>query len=145
MENPTETPRRILVAEDVGDSRQLLVRWLQRLTDAEVHEARDGPSALDTFRRLQPQLTFLDLEMPGLDGMGVLAKIREENGVGPFVAIVSGHSESAIVRRASELEVSSYVVKPYSGARLLEVIVRYIEKTGDRAMLKSYPKTQKQA
>ena len=136
---PINNPPRILVAEDVGSSRLLLVSLLQQLTCAEVHEARDGASALDMFRSLSPELTFLDIQMPGLDGLDVLTRIRSEKGNAPFVAIVSGHSESGMVLRASQLHVSGFVVKPFSGARLREVLLRYVEKSGDHGLLKAAP------
>ncbi len=136
VEAPTAGPRRILVAEDVGSSRIWLVHLLRQFTVADLHEARDGPTALEMFRSLRPALTFLDIQMPGLDGMDVLAKIRAEGETSAFVVIVSGHSEPGIVLRASKLGVGGFVVKPYSAARVMAILIRYAERTGDRAMLR---------
>ncbi|MCL4739804.1 MAG: response regulator [Burkholderiaceae bacterium] len=130
-----DRPRRILVADDVGDSRVLLVRLLRQFTAAEIHEARDGSRALERFRRLRPDITLLDVDMPERDGMSVLNEIRRDGDTEAFVAMVTARSEAGLVHDAVAQGVGSFVVKPYSARRVLDMLQRYVAKTGDTGML----------
>jgi two-component system cell cycle response regulator DivK len=67
----------ILIADDRASSRELLRLVLERAGYA-VIEAEDGHQALDRARSEHPDLVLLDLQMPGLDGYGVLAALRSE-------------------------------------------------------------------
>src|SRR5471032_1592392 len=85
-----DTPRKnepptILVVDDKADSRQLLMRMLRVATRAVVMEARDGEQALIEFMVHQPCLTFLDIDMPGTDGLAALGAIR---AISPDASIV---------------------------------------------------------
>jgi two-component system chemotaxis response regulator CheY len=132
---PDDDTRRILLADDNFGSRELLTRLLRQFTRAELHEVRDGAAALASFHLLRPQITLLDIDMPEPDGMTVLEQIRAA-GSEAFVVMVSGHSKLDMVRRAVELGVGGFVVKPYSAQRVVEVLQNYVAKTGDRGLLK---------
>jgi CheY-like chemotaxis protein len=67
----------VLVVEDDGDLRQLLRVWLEA-AGAVVQEAADGIEAIESVRRSRPDLIVCDLQMPGLDGCGFVALIREK-------------------------------------------------------------------
>lgn len=129
------TRRHILLADDTVPSLQLLTRLLRHLVDAEVHEARDGTAALAQFNLLKPVITMLDIDMPDMDGLTVLEQIR---AIDPnaFVVMVSGYSKPELVRRAVELGVGGFVVKPYSPQRIASVLRQYADKTGDKALLR---------
>lgn len=124
MNKPQADIPRILVADDTGDSRQLLVRLLQRFTRAHVIEARNGAQALDAFGAHGPGLCFLDIDMPEVDGLAVLREIRQRQP-GTFVVIVSATSSFGNVKEALSLGAGGYVVKPYSARRIIEVIRKY--------------------
>ena len=134
-EAPAEVPRRILLADDNMSSRQLLTRLLRSLTTAELHEARDGTAALARFNLLQPRVTMLDIDMPELDGLAVLEQIRAIDKQA-FVVMVSAYSKIELVRKALELGIGGFVVKPYSEARIAEVLRIYAKQKGDAEMLR---------
>ncbi len=124
-----QAPLKILVADDTFASRQLLVRMLRQHVRAHVHEARHGLEAVQEFRALRPQITFLDIDMPEMDGMAVLEEIRgiEHDG---FVVMVSAHGSLKKVQDALSLGVDGFVVKPFSGQRILDVLNKYAAKAG---------------
>ena len=136
MNGPAPTLRRkILIADDAFDSRQLLTRLLGRLADADVHEARDGVAANQEYLITRPQITFLDIEMPERNGLDVLREIRRGDPQS-FVVIVSGFGALERVQAAIELGVNGFVVKPYSERRILDVLRKYVAETGDSGLLR---------
>ena len=69
---------KILVVDDSMVARMCHVSSIPENEGHEVVEAADGPTALETFRCLRPDVTFLDLTMPGMSGIEVLAAIKSE-------------------------------------------------------------------
>lgn len=128
-------PRRILIADDAFDSRQLLARLLHQWARCAVIEVRDGLAAFERYELVRPQLTFLDIEMPKLDGMQVLERIR---AVDPkaFVVLVSGQGALKNVQAALALGVSGFVVKPYRPQRIFDMLHKYRDETGDTDLLR---------
>jgi len=135
MESSTTSARpfTILVADDAGDSRQLLVRLLQRFTRSDIKEVRDGAQALSTCRSLTPDMVLLDIDMPEMDGLSVLREIRAADPRA-FIVIVTGISSMKNVNEALALGASAFVVKLYSARRIIEV-VKKCEKHSGRPLL----------
>lgn len=67
---------RILIADDYPHAAEHLARWLKRFGH-EVETATDGRQALETAERFRPEVMFLDIAMPELNGYEVASKIRE--------------------------------------------------------------------
>jgi two-component system LytT family response regulator len=88
---------------------------------AVVGEARDGFEAVRAVEELAPDLLFLDVEMPGLDGFGVLDALRELEAL-PLVVFVTAFDHYAV--RAFEVAAVDYVLKPFSPARVREALAR---------------------
>jgi two-component system chemotaxis response regulator CheY len=135
---PSPTTGGILLADDSFAGRQLLTRILERLSSARLHEVRDGTTALEAFQLLRPRITLLDIDMPAPDGLAVLEQIRAIDPAA-YVIIVSAHSRLETVRRAVDLGVGGFVVKPYSMRRIEDALCRYVEQTGDVDMLRIVP------
>ena len=127
----------ILLAEDHPASAEFAVSFLRAegFTDVEVVVARDGVEAIDYLYSPErsaedmPRLVLLDLNMPRLDGFGVLRKMRQEERT-KFVPVVmltsSNHPDD--VHRAYELGASGYLDKLSNGMRWDEMVraaVRY--------------------
>jgi DNA-binding NtrC family response regulator len=127
--------RRIVVADDSFDSRQILVRLLGQYVDAEIVEARNGVDAWTAYQRVQPQLTFLDIDMPGRDGLDVLSEIRASDPKA-FVVLVSGLGAVEAVMKAITLGAGGFVVKPYAAQRILDVLLKYVNDTDDAGALR---------
>lgn len=135
LRKTADLTQRILVVDDDHGTREMLRRMLDRHTYAEVHLAPDGPTALSLYASVNPQITLLDIEMPGVDGFGVLEEIRALNPEA-FVVMVSAHSRIDAVQRAMRLGIGGYVVKPYSTRRLLDALRRYVNKANAGLLLR---------
>jgi two-component system response regulator LytT len=82
----------------------------------------NGLQAVDLIRRLEPELVFLDVQMPGLDGMGVVRRLRENDIEAPHFIFVTAHDHYAV--EAFRLEAMDYLLKPVDKGRLAETIDR---------------------
>lgn len=102
----------ILVTDDSVTARQRLVQSLQRY-DVEITEAANGAEALERLRHQSFAAVFSDLEMPGVDGLELLAQIKGDGRTREIpVVIVSSRTEDEFRGRARELGVSEYLGKP---------------------------------
>ncbi len=106
----TPTPR-ILVVDDEPVVRDVLSRYLER-EGFEVSVAADGPEALECVRRTEPQVVVLDLMLPHVPGLAVLAAIRA--GGDSRVIILSARTSEEDRIDGIELGADDYVTKPYS-------------------------------
>jgi two-component system LytT family response regulator/two-component system response regulator LytT len=77
---------------------------------------------VDLIRKLEPELVFLDVQMPGLDGMGVVRRLREQDVEAPYFIFVTAHDHYAV--EAFRLEAMDYLLKPVEKGRLAETIDR---------------------
>ena len=108
-------PARVLVVDDSAEAREALRRTLER-EGFVVDQAGDGVAALQSVARLTPDLVLLDLGMPGLGGLEVLARLRRTNTVP--VVVLSGEEDEEVRVRAFELGADDYVVKPFPAREL---------------------------
>jgi two-component system, LytTR family, response regulator len=95
-----------------------------------VGEAGDGLAAVEAIEALQPELLLLDVQMPGLDGFGVLAQIVPTNR--PAVVFVTAYEQYAL--RAFEAHAIDYLLKPFDERRLLAALDRartWLQRRGD--------------
>lgn len=100
---------RILVVDDEASIRELLSRQLMR-EGRKVLVANDGRMAIELFRRERPDITILDLNMPGLDGIAVLKAIRAIDAKAT-VMIFTGSGTEAAEAQARELGVTEFLEK----------------------------------
>jgi len=107
---------RILVVEDERDLNDLIARQL-RQDGHEVIQAYDGPDGLVAVATAQPDLVLLDWMLPGLDGIAVCRKIRENHLVP--VMMLTARSEEADVILGLEVGADDYLVKPFSMRELM--------------------------
>jgi two-component system LytT family response regulator len=118
-------PLRVVVVDDERPARSLLTALLRLFPDvAIVAEASSGRQAVAVIEAEQPDLVFLDWEMPELDGIGVVRALKGPTL--PFVAFVTAYDEYAV--RAFELNAVDYLLKPVEKARLRETINRVRER-----------------
>ncbi|MBN1147553.1 MAG: response regulator transcription factor [Anaerolineales bacterium] len=110
---------RTLIVDDETPARERLKRMLASLAGVEiVGEAQDGLQALEMIAALSPDLALLDIQMPGLDGFGVVDALQDP----PAVIFVTAYDEYAI--RAFEVNALDYLLKPFSQERLEKAIRR---------------------
>ncbi len=111
---------KVLIADDEAPARARFHRMLAAFPDLEVvGEASNGVEALQSAQKLEPDLLFLDIEMPELNGLEVAETLGDK---GPVVVFVTAYSEHAL--RAFELSAADYLVKPVSPERLAETLER---------------------
>src|SRR5437867_1951480 len=116
---------RIVVADDERPARAFLLSLLRGYDDVEVvGEAANGAECVELIERLAPDLALLDLQMPELDGLGVVRLIRKDRL--PLVAFVTAYDEYAV--RAFEVNAIDYLLKPVDRARLRETLNRAHER-----------------
>ncbi len=112
---PGLLPLRILIADDQTLAREVLRRMLRDEPEVQiVGVAASGHEAVEAIRREQPDLVLLDVEMPDLDGFGVVRQIQAPKM--PAVIFVTGNESFAI--RAFDIQATDYLVKPCSRERL---------------------------
>jgi two-component system LytT family response regulator len=114
-------PMRVLIVDDEPLARGKLKSLLAREPDVEVvGEAGDGRGALDAIASLNPDLVFLDVQMPELDGFGVLAELPAD--ARPAVVFVTAHDQFAL--KAFEVHALDYLLKPFDRERLVMALNR---------------------
>ncbi|HUQ83616.1 MAG TPA: LytTR family transcriptional regulator DNA-binding domain-containing protein [Gemmatimonadaceae bacterium] len=112
---------RALIADDEPLARRTVRGLLEGYADVDVvGESRNGAETLGAIRRLAPDLVFLDVQMPELDGFGVLASLEAE--VVPSVVFVTAYDDFAV--RAFEEAALDYLVKPFTDERFHRTMAR---------------------
>jgi CheY-like chemotaxis protein len=125
----------VLIADDTGPAREVLRALVRRYTaNLGIREARTGTEAFRLWDNLRPRLTFLDIDMPGTDGLEALSQIRQQDKRA-FVAIVSSCSSAENVKRALGMGANAFIVKPYKPQRIVDALQRYEALTGRKLVL----------
>jgi DNA-binding response OmpR family regulator len=119
---------RILVAEDDHDVREL-IRTRLELAGYEVHAARNGSEALSRMSTLRPNGMVLDINMPELDGFGVLEAMKTRELKFPVLVLTARHAADD-VRRAVGLGAKDYLTKPFTEAQLQARVARLLRVAG---------------
>jgi two-component system nitrogen regulation response regulator NtrX len=118
---------RILVIDDEAEIRRS-VRMILEYEGYDVQEAASGPEGLASIEREPPDLVFMDIRMPGLDGLEALQKIRQINEVLPVV-IISGHGTVSTAVEATKLGAFDFIEKPLASERVLVTIRNALDST----------------
>jgi len=122
----------IVIADDERPARSFLAAMLRTFEDVELRgEAANGVQAVELIENLHPDLALLDLQMPELDGLGVVRLLRRDRM--PLIAFVTAYDEYAV--RAFEMNAVDYLLKPVERGRLRETINRVQERL-ERAELR---------
>ena len=120
---------RVMIADDEAPARDKLQRWLAEQSDLEVvARAEDGLQAASLIDQARPDVAFLDIQMPGLNGLEVAAQL--EPATAPLIVFVTAYDEHAV--KAFDLNAVDYLLKPYDKERLLKSLSRVRERLGDR-------------
>ena len=114
-------PLRAVIVDDEASARERVRAALQALGDVDVvAECADGDAAVAYILAHEPDLVLLDVQMPGLDGFGVVQRVGTARM--PPVVFTSGYAEHAV--RAFEACAIDYVLKPFDDARLCAAVAR---------------------
>ena len=116
-------PLRVMVVDDEQLARDELCYQLEQLTDVEVvAQAGNGFEALSAADKHEPDLVFLDIQMPGLSGFEVARRLLERDEQTPALVFVTAFDQHAI--EAFEVNAVDYLLKPVDVARLVMALAR---------------------
>src|SRR5437762_5613227 len=120
---------RALIVDDEQLARERLRQLLAKHTDVEiVGECADGQEAVNAIDKEKPDLIFLDVQMPELDGFAVLEAIDAEPM--PVIVFVTAHDKFAL--RAFEVHAVDYLLKPFDRERFESALRRALEQVKHR-------------
>ncbi|MCW6507249.1 response regulator transcription factor [Lichenifustis flavocetrariae] len=127
--------RRILIVDDDGDLRSLLVEQFDCHDEFETIEAATASTAMALAADQHPDLVIMDVSLPDMDGRDAVAAMREQGFKNPVI-IITGHSGDADVVRGLESGANDYVSKPFRFAVLLARIRAHLRshESSDDAM-----------
>jgi two-component system LytT family response regulator/two-component system response regulator LytT len=121
-----------IIADDEPLARDELRFLLGEIGDVEVvGAAANGIEALSLIEKLDPAMAFLDIRMPGLDGLGVVRRLRESGAPMPHIVFSTAYEQFAV--EAFRLEAMDYITKPVERARLEETVERARRLLAERA------------
>ena len=110
---------RVVIVDDEEMARQRLKRFLSGVRDVELlAECHDGPAAIAAIREHKPDVVFLDVQMPKMDGFEVLRQIEEM----PVVVFVTAFDRFAL--KAFEAQALDYLLKPFDEERVQRALDR---------------------
>lgn len=129
----------ILIVEDESEIAQLIKQTLERESFT-CHVARDGLQALELFSHQNPDLIILDLMLPGLDGLEVCTRIRQQSNVkDPYILMLTARGEEIDRVIGLSTGADDYLVKPFSPrelvARVRALLRRSLRQGGQTAQI----------
>ena len=112
-----------VLVDDEQLARNELAFLLKTFPEIEVvGTGSNGLEAIDLIEKLEPDLVFLDVQMPGLDGLGVIRRLRERDITLPHFVMATAFDHYAV--EAFRLEAMDYLLKPFDMERLTETVHR---------------------
>jgi two-component system response regulator LytT len=123
MQERATTVLTAMIVDDEQLAQDELAYLIKDFADIEViGSARNGLEAVELIQKLEPDLVFLDVQMPGLDGLGVVRTLREKNIELPHIVFATAFDQYAV--EAFHLEAMDYLLKPIDRTRLEETLDR---------------------
>ncbi|GAB57850.1 chemotaxis protein CheY homolog [Rheinheimera nanhaiensis E407-8] len=110
-----------LVVDDVAAVRSFIAQILRQLGIAQVLEAADGNSAAELFRQYHPQLVFLDIQLPDINGQQLLKQFKQQQQH-TNIFMVSAFSSVENLQQAVANGAGAFVVKPFSAQRINNLV-----------------------
>lgn len=130
---------RVLVVDDSRTLRKVLVRELRQIGPMQIEEASDGLEALEILQARTFDLVLLDMEMPELDGLGVLTALKESGQLsGLPVIVISSAEEIDKTVKCIEMGAEDYLPKTFNPILLRARIISSFEKKRFRDLEKDY-------
>jgi len=113
----------VLIVDDDPFIRKLIATTLEDVAGFELAEAADGVEALEVAQKTSPEIVFLDIDMPRLDGFGVCRGLREERGTAhATIVMITAAVGDIAEREAEEAGADLFLTKPFSPLELLRLV-----------------------
>jgi len=131
--------RKVLIVDDVPFVRKTISRILSEANYLVVGEAEDGISAIQQYRKLQPDVVTMDVVMPNMSGIEATRKITQLDKASRII-MISAMEQENIVMEAINAGARDYLLKPFSAEELLKTIERLFsseEQLNEKSMAKS--------
>ena len=118
-------PYKILFIEDEEATRENYITYL-RMFFSEVYEAEDGEKAYALYQEKKPDIMIIDINIPKLNGIKLLEKIRETDYQTKAI-MLTAHTDESFLLSAASLKLTSYLVKPVSRKKLKEALAACVD------------------
>mgnify|MGYP000013115887 FL=1 len=114
---------KVLITDDSKMARKMLIKTLNEsiTEEIEIFEAQNGLEALETYKQISPNLVFLDLTMPVMDGFEALGKIKEFDK-NAKVVILSADIQKLSVEKVLALGAFNFIKKPIDSTKMQQII-----------------------
>jgi len=117
--------RGVLIVDDDQFIRKLIATTLEDVARLELHEAGDGSEAIEIARREQPALVFMDVDMPGVNGIEACRRLREEATTSEAtIVMLTATQGDGVESRAEQAGADLFLTKPFSPLDLLRLVDR---------------------
>jgi len=105
----------VMVVDDTSVSRMLITEALAQIGFRNVTIAKDGKAALDALMTKPAHLVISDMNMPGLDGLGLLKGLREYKPTSKIgFILITGSPDKSLIERGKQLGLNNFIAKPFS-------------------------------
>jgi two-component system LytT family response regulator/two-component system response regulator LytT len=122
-QSASQMPINVIIVDDEKPARDELAYLLKSFQEISlIGQGKNGVEALALIKEHSPDLVFLDVQMPGLDGFGVLKKLVERKMKMPHVVFATAFDQYAV--QAFEVNAVDYVLKPFDKSRIAKAIQR---------------------
>jgi two-component system chemotaxis response regulator CheY len=112
---------KILLADDAAFMRMTIKNALAKEGYTDVHEAADGLQAVEQYNELKPDLVFMDITMPNMDGLEALKAIKSSDA-NAKVIMCSAMGQEAMVIDAVKSGAKDFIVKPFKPDRIIKAV-----------------------
>ncbi|MDD2895979.1 MAG: response regulator [Aliarcobacter sp.] len=114
---------KVLVTDDSKMARKMVIKVLTDILkeSVEIYEAQNGQEALDLYKQVLPNIVFLDLTMPIMDGFEALSKIKEFDKDAKVI-IISADIQKLSIDKASQLGAFNFIKKPIDLAKMEQIL-----------------------
>lgn len=117
----------VIIADDAPDIRMILQRTLEVCDCKVVATAEDGEQAIELLEQHKPDMIFIDIEMPKINGLEVLEAINDRH-IDVYSIIISGHSSKENFTAAIQRGAKGFIVKPHNNKKVEDIIADYLVK-----------------
>jgi CheY-like chemotaxis protein len=117
--------RTILIVDDDASIRRLIATTLEDVSGYRLEEAGDGAEAVERARSARPEIVFLDLDMPQVNGIEACRRLRSEPGTADAtIVMLTGETGPVAERSAQAAGADLFLTKPFSPLHLLQLVDR---------------------